>query len=172
MSDAGKMRRLALGLVVLWPIVLGLAPAVAFAQGMMGDRGMMNGHGVMDGGMMGKHSPRHRYFMRHGLPAAYAKMANPLAASKKNIAAGKALYGQVCVVCHGAAGRGDGPVGKGMNPPPADLARMMHMPMASDGYLYWSIAEGGAQFGTSMPAMKGNWKPDQIWQVILYLRTL
>lgn len=166
MSNAGKMKRLAAMLGMLW-----LLPAAAWAQGMMGDRGMMGG-GMMNGGMMNGSSPRHVYFMRHGLPEKYAKMTNPLPASAQNIDAGKALYGQVCTVCHGPAGRGDGPVGKGMNPPPADLARTVRMPIASDGYLYWSISEGGSAFSTAMPAMKGNWEPEQIWQVILYLRTL
>ncbi|MCD1619984.1 cytochrome c [Salipiger manganoxidans] len=34
---------------------------------------------------------------------------------------GRALYGDYCAGCHGAAGRGDGPLAAGMTPPPADL---------------------------------------------------
>jgi mono/diheme cytochrome c family protein len=46
------------------------------------------------------------------------------------------------------------------------------MPMASDGYLYWTIAEGGVSLKTAMPPFKGALKPDQIWQIILYLRQI
>ena len=95
MSDAGKVKLWAVLLGMLW-----LLPAAACAQGMMGDRGMMGG-GMMNGGMMNGASPRQVYFMRHGLPEQYAKMANPLPASAKNIDAGKALYGQACAACHG-----------------------------------------------------------------------
>lgn len=174
MSDAGGWKRagVLLGMLCLAP-ALACAP-MAHAQGMMGDgmsgRGMMNG-GMM-GGMMNGTSPRHAYFMRHGVPPAYAKMSNPLAATDKNIVAGKARFEQVCASCHGPAGRGDGEGGRGLTPPPADLARTVHMPMGSDGFLYWSIAEGGAPFGSSMPAMKEAWTPEEIWQVILYLRSL
>ena len=165
MSDAGKVKLWAVLLGMLW-----LLPAAACAQGMMGDRGMMGG-GMMNGGMMNGASPRQVYFMRHGLPEQYAKMANPLPASAKNIDAGKALYGQACAACHGAAGRGDGAAGRGLNPPPTDLAQTVRMRMGSDGYLYWSIGEGGAAFVSAMPAMGESWKPEQIWQVMLYLRT-
>jgi mono/diheme cytochrome c family protein len=36
---------------------------------------------------------------------------------------GRALYGRTCATCHGAAGRGDGPGGAGLRPPPRDFTR-------------------------------------------------
>jgi mono/diheme cytochrome c family protein len=44
--------------------------------------------------------------------------------------------------------------------------------MASDGYLFWTIAEGGAPVGSAMPPFKGVLGDDQVWQVIAYLREL
>lgn len=44
-----------------------------------------------------------------------------LAASPENLARGKALYAGNCAACHGDAGRGDGPGGRGLNPPPRDF---------------------------------------------------
>ncbi len=145
----GKMRMAALlGLACL-------APAVGSAAGMMGNV-----------------SPRQAYFARQGVPPEYARMANPAPASAANIGAGKQLYEQYCAVCHGAKGRGDGDGAVTLVPRPADLSATVRTPMASDGYLYWSIAEGGAAFNTAMPSMKDALKPAEIWNVILYLRTL
>lgn len=149
-------------------VLLCLAPVAGWAQGMMGG----GGDGMMGGRMMNGASPRHVYFMRHGLPPPYADMRNPLPAGAENIAAGKQLYDRNCAVCHGAKGRGDGEGAMTLNPRPSDLASIVRMPMARDGYLYWSIAEGGAPFNTAMPAMKDTLQPVDIWKIILYLRTL
>ena len=45
------------------------------------------------------------------------------------------------------------------------------MPIGSDDFLYWSIAEGGAKYGTAMPAFKDSLKPDQIWAIIAALKS-
>lgn len=37
---------------------------------------------------------------------------------------GRALYDAYCISCHGASGRGDGPVAAGLPHPPADLTRI------------------------------------------------
>lgn len=44
--------------------------------------------------------------------------------------------------------------------------------MTTDGYLYWTIADGGAPLGTAMPPFKSMLKEDQIWKIIIYLREL
>ena len=149
-----------------------LLPGQTFAAGMMDGQGM--GMGMMRGqGMgMGGSRVRHRYFMQNGLGPEYAGKTNPLPATAGNIKDGKLLYGQYCAACHGAEGYGDGAAGKSLTPPPSDLSRVVRMRIASDDYLYWSIAEGGAQFNTAMPAMKGSLKEPEIWKIILYLRNL
>ena len=58
--------------------------------------------------------------------------------------AGRALYDQYCVSCHGASGIGDGPAAAGLDHPPADLTRisernggtfpMVRVMSAIDGY--------------------------------------
>jgi mono/diheme cytochrome c family protein len=36
--------------------------------------------------------------------------------------------------------------------------------------MYWTVAEGGAQFGTAMPAFKDGLSKDEIWAVIAYIQ--
>ncbi len=131
--------------------------------------GMMGG--MMGGGMMGG-QPWMRIHMQavHSMPPEYRGLQNPLKPTEENILAGGKLYQQTCAVCHGPTGRGDGPGGKTLNPPPAPLALTVPMPMTTDGYLFWRIKEGGQPFGTAMPAWGAALSEEQIWQIILYLR--
>ena len=129
--------------------------------------GQMGGRGMMGGSMV-----RHRFAMHDGLPSEYAAKKNPLAASSDSVAGGKKLYAQNCAVCHGAKGAGDGEGGKALDPPPAKLAGLGAMPMASDGFLYWTIAEGGPPVKSAMPPYKSVLKEEDIWKLVHYLRTL
>ena len=144
---------------------------VAFAQmggGMMGGYDHGRGYG-MHGGMMG--NPRHVYYMHHGLPDDYAGKANPLKNTPDVLAEGRKLYAANCAACHGAEGHGNGPMAAQLDPPPADLQWTLSMPMSQDDFLYWTIAEGGAQFGSSMPAFKSTLKPNDIWSIVTALRS-
>ena len=39
-----------------------------------------------------------------------------------------------------------------------------------DPFMYWSLAEGGAPFGTEMRAYKDALSKDDIWAVIAYIQ--
>jgi mono/diheme cytochrome c family protein len=39
-----------------------------------------------------------------------------------------------------------------------------------DPFLYWTVAEGGARFGTAMPTFKDTLSEDDIWAVIAYIQ--
>lgn len=105
-------------------------------------------------------------------PAEYASKTNPLAGNADAIAKGKDQYTTLCQACHGAAGKGDGPAGASLAPKPANLQNTAKE--ASDAYIYWRIAEGGAMepFKSSMPAHKATLKEEQIWQIDSYVKTL
>jgi mono/diheme cytochrome c family protein len=153
-------------------IALALLPASAPAQmGMMQGHGMgmMQGHGM---GMMGGSAVRRSYVMRFGVDPRYAGAVNPLPATTANVEAGKKLYESTCAPCHGMQGYGDGPAAKTLDPPPARLAGLGRMPMTSDGYLYWTIAEGGAPVKSAMPPFKASLSKDDIWKIVLYVRVL
>jgi len=150
-------------LLVLWCTSF-LLPVTGDAQ-----MGPGRGPGMMGGGGP---SPRHFYVMHQGLDAKYASLRNPLKPTAAILAAGKALFDENCAVCHGAAGRGDGPGAKGLDPAPAVLAGLSRMPIASDGFYFWTISEGGIQFQGAMPPFQGTFKDEDIWKIVLFLRTL
>jgi mono/diheme cytochrome c family protein len=151
-------------------IVLGV---VAVIGGLFASLDAYSQMGMMGGpGMMGSSFVRHRFVMHNGVDPRYAALVNPVRATAENLKTGKTLYDRNCVSCHGFAGRGDGPAGRGLNPPPADIASSSKMPVSTDGYLYWTIAEGGTPLGTAMPPFKSVLKEDEIWKIILYLRGL
>ena len=100
-------------------------------------------------------------------PARDAKIGNPVTADQKSIAAGKAIYWQQCLACHGNRGQGNGPAAIALVRPPADLS----MPMMwehSDGALFWKITEGRPP----MPSFEKLLTDDDRWQIVNYIRTL
>jgi mono/diheme cytochrome c family protein len=132
------------------------------------------GPGMMGGGMMGGGSgsmPRMHFAMMSGVPAPYNSMSNPLPRTRETVERGAKVYEQDCASCHGTTGLGNGPVGRTLSPPPANLAFLSQMPMVQwDPFMYWTVAEGGAQFGSAMPAFKGTLSKDDIWAVIAYVQ--
>ena len=132
------------------------------------DRGGM-GMGMMGGGWGSM--PRHHYAMMYGVPEPYTGLHNPLPDDTATISRGAVVYRQNCAMCPGASGAGDGPAGRHLSPPPTDLAWLARMPTAQRGpFMYWSIAAGGSQFGSAMPAFKSTLAKDDIWAVIAYIR--
>lgn len=114
---------------------------------------------------------RQRTFMKGEYPAAYKGLKNPLPKNDTNVALGRGLYQLHCETCHGAKGLGAGESAKGLAPSPALLAFMIKLPESVDPYLMWTIADGGRPFGTEMPAFKARLTADQIWQILIYMRS-
>lgn len=123
---------------------------------------------MMGMGSMG----RHHQGMMGGLPADYINERNPLPGTETVLQDGKRLYQVNCAVCHGDQGYGDGPTARNLVPPPANLYRVMRMPIARDDYLFWTISEGGKAFNSTMPAFKESLSEEERWKVIHYLRQL
>ncbi|HXZ97220.1 MAG TPA: cytochrome c [Burkholderiales bacterium] len=129
--------------------------------------GTVNGRQVMNISIL-----RHQLFMQHGIDPKYASLVNPLKPNAGNIKDGKRMYERNCAACHGPGGLGNGEAGKNLNPAPTDIATLSKMPMATDGYLYWTIAEGGVPVGSAMPPFKATLKDSEIWKIVIYLREI
>lgn len=156
-----------LSISVLVSGFIGLAVPAHSQMGMMGP-----GHMMSPGNMMGMSMVRHRFAMMKGINPEYASKENPLHPTAQAIESGKKLFEQNCARCHGSGGFGDGPDGANLSPPPANIASASKMPMATDGYLYWTIIDGGVPLSTGMPPFKGILKEEEIWKIITYLRVL
>jgi mono/diheme cytochrome c family protein len=115
---------------------------------------------------------RHRYVMRNGIPDAYRSRDYTLEPTEHNLAAGERVYETNCASCHGTGGEGDGPAGKNLDPRPANIARLGRMPMAGDGYLYWTVAEGGPPVGSAMPAFGDVLSEGEIGRLLLYAQRM
>jgi mono/diheme cytochrome c family protein len=103
-------------------------------------------------------------------------LQNPTPDTPETIAKGKALYQANCTVCHGVAGRGDGPAAFTLVPRPVNL--QLHVPQHAPGEISYWISSGIP--GTTMPAWAaldpGTGKPrlsdDERWAIIRYLQAL
>ncbi len=92
---------------------------------------------------------------------------NPIPLTQTSVQLGSRLYRAHCAVCHGPAGRGDGPAAPSLVPRPADLRRTARMP---DVLVFARITEGLP--GTPMPAFRDVLTEEERWHVVNYLRAL
>ena len=100
-------------------------------------------------------------------PRRAARKRNPMRSNPSAIAAGRALFLQNCMTCHGKKGKGDGPAAAALNPKPRDLT-LPHLAKQKDGELYWKIRNGRSP----MPAFGSTLQRKQIWQLVSYVRNI
>jgi mono/diheme cytochrome c family protein len=86
---------------------------------------------------------------------------------------GAALYQTYCSACHGAAGRGDGPVGVALTPKPARFADPAFWAERDDATVKKAIVEGGPAVGRSplMAGFAGRLDEPQVDAIVVYLRS-
>jgi mono/diheme cytochrome c family protein len=106
-------------------------------------------------------------------PDEYLNRSNPLATTPQNVLAGKTLFRvdakpTACKVCHGISGDGLGVLFHRVKPKPRNFTCVHTMEDLPDGQLFWVIKNGSP--GTAMPSFS-YLADEQIWQLILYLRS-
>jgi copper transport protein len=107
------------------------------------------------------------FFTEEYTPAKFA--TNPILPDAESIAIAQPIFQQNCAACHGETGRGDGPTGLTLTPPPADFAAG-HTNTHSDGDLYYWILQGIPD--RPMPAFETVVTKEEAWHLVNYVRRL
>jgi high-affinity iron transporter len=113
----------------------------------------------------------------------YAGQAKPAAAGQKPAAAaasptpesitnGTALFKRHCVMCHGAAGLGDGPAAKTLKGKLPSLADKAIMSKLTDAQIHETITTGKKTEIGNMPGLGKRLKPEEITDIVNFVRTL
>jgi mono/diheme cytochrome c family protein len=101
-----------------------------------------------------------------GTPEATA-LKNPEKVTDFTLLAGKELFGIYCTPCHGASGKGDGPVAKKFVPTPVDISGT-GFGQAPEGMLFAIVTHGMG----GMPPFRSDLTAKERWLVVAYLKTL
>jgi len=129
-------------------------------------------------------------------PDSYHARVNPLQTTAENLARGRLLYQKeakplACARCHGANGEGKGADARGLVPAPRNFTCAETMKDITDGQMYWVIENGSGDYHlpsrqgaqqierpgretrfTAMRPHKTYLTDTEIWQLIMYIRTL
>lgn len=109
-----------------------------------------------------------REALRASLGAAYDAPVPGL--DTADAAKGRALFDTHCASCHGAAGKGDGAAGAGLNPPPADFTDAFHARFYSDAGRVQIIRAGSD--GTAMVGFQAALGDQGVLDVYAFVRSL
>jgi len=95
-------------------------------------------------------------------------LQNPLPRDDATMTRGQRMFAIYCTACHGAGGRGDGPVAEYFaERPPTDLTST-RVRNQTDGYMYATLRNGGG----NMPAYGHAISPEERWAIVHFVRTL
>jgi mono/diheme cytochrome c family protein len=76
-------------------------------------------------------------------------------------------YAAHCAVCHGAPGVPKGDIGRGLSPPPPDLAKTA--PLYNPAELFWIVKHGIKM--TGMPAWSDH-SDEELWATVAFVKKL
>ena len=95
---------------------------------------------------------------------------------RKRVEAGRKVYYQNCVFCHGDNLSGNGMFVHGLDPIPTNFADGDTIANLRETFLFWRAAKGGpglpeegGPWNSAMPAWENFLKEEEIWDAILFL---
>jgi mono/diheme cytochrome c family protein len=94
------------------------------------------------------------------------KLVNPNPATAESVGRGRKFFQIFCTPCHGKSGTGDGLVGAKFLIRPFDLTAENEQKVLSEGYIYGTVAFGGAL----MPSYGNDLSPSEVWDLVNYVR--
>jgi cytochrome c oxidase cbb3-type subunit 2 len=102
-------------------------------------------------------------------PADYADLTNPVELTVEALDEGKQIFIRECMVCHGDAGRGNGPYINGLQPSPPDFGDGSYGDFTDADY-FWRISEGLPW--SAMPSWKIEYSEVDRWKLVHYIRSV
>lgn len=102
------------------------------------------------------------------------RLVNPRTRTSESINRGRVVYETYCLVCHGAEGRGDGPISSAAGGPFFGVRSLVTDDLArrTDGYIYAVIVSGQVMGRGLMPVYGDKVRGSDRWDVVNYVRTL
>ena len=97
---------------------------------------------------------------------AASQLSNPTEVSKNSIWRGRRVWETNCRICHGPAGKGNGPVGAPLMAVP-NILEGIYLDR-TDGHIYGVLMNGGA----NMPRYGYKFSDGERWDVVNYVRFL
>ena len=107
-------------------------------------------------------------------PVAAEKLTNPRTRTSESLNRGKWEYETYCLVCHGPAGRGDGPISSISGGPFVGVRSLVTDTMArrSDGYIYGVLVHAPSMGRGLMPIYGDKVHGTDRWDLVNYVRSL
>jgi len=102
------------------------------------------------------------------IPPEAAKKVNPVKPTASSLAAGKQRFSYDCAMCHNANGDGKGDLAVSMGLKLPDFRDPEALKSVTDGGLFYVISNGHKP----MPNESSRAKPDEIWNLVNYVRSL
>ncbi|MGL2993633.1 c-type cytochrome [Flavobacterium sp. TSSA_36] len=100
-------------------------------------------------------------------PVAADALKNPFKGNAKATVEGKHIFEQMCVLCHGVKGKGNGEAGLTLGTKPANFLAFK-VKKESDGVIFWKITNGKSP----MAGYDELLTEEQRWQLVNYIREL
>lgn len=92
---------------------------------------------------------------------------NPFKNKESATLEGKKIFNQMCVLCHGLQGKGNGEAGLSLEKKPANFLAL-NVVKETDGAIFWKITQGKPP----MASYEGLLSDVQRWQLVNYIRQL
>ena len=100
------------------------------------------------------------------VPADQASKPNPVKPTAEGIERAKKVFAVDCALCHGEDGSGKSDLASSMNLKLKDFRDPDTLKKRTDGEIYYIILNGAG----TMPAEGNRAKPDDLWNLVVYLR--
>ena len=125
----------------------------------------LNPSSVPVGGKDGYPPPRDVIQLVRARLDAGRTLVNPVPKSPESLSRGRAMYELHCQVCHGAEGRGNGPVGQKFVPQPMEL-NFAYVQRQPDGQLFYTISHGSL----AMPFYRQAIAAEDRWHLVNFIK--